>query len=307
MTGTVLLSPAPQVALRAYLTMLGGDGQGWLEVRYRTKRGMRTLFYPARGRTRQLTRMLGNVSEHSDVYIGCALRAVRAGDKNAVAGSWVAWAELDSRDALDRLASFTPAPTMLISSGTPGHMHAYWALTERASGEQIEDANKRLAHAVGGDPVCFDSTRILRPPGTRNHKHDPALPVRLEEARADRRYPLAALVDGLELPPEPVSPGIGGERTHVHDESDLLTIAPEWYVPVLSGVAELGRDRKVCCPIHQDRTPSLHAYPTPEQGWFCFGCRRGGSIFDLASHVWKLDTKGPEFIELKARLRETFR
>jgi hypothetical protein len=301
-----MLTPTPDVALRSYLDMLGGDGRGWLEIRYRTQRGMRTLFYPARGRTRQLTSMIANVSQRSDVYIGCAVRAVRAGDKDAIAGSWVAWAELDSTDAINRLASFTPAPTMLISSGTPGHMHAYWALTDRADGPAIEDANKRLAHAVGGDPVCFDSTRILRPPGTLNHKHDPALPVRLDEACAARRYPLNALVHGLALPPAPVTPGAARERTHIDDDAALLTIPPDIYVPVLAG-AELGRDHKVRCPIHKDRTPSLHAYPTPEQGWFCFGCRRGGSIFDLASYVWQLQTKGPEFRELKARLMDTFR
>ncbi|WP_121247245.1 CHC2 zinc finger domain-containing protein [Solirubrobacter pauli] len=307
MTATIMLAPKPDIALHAYLAMLGGDGQGWLEVRYRTRRGMRTLFYPARGRSRQLAAMIRRVSEHSDVYIGCAIRGERAGDKDAVAGSWVAWAELDTKDAINRLASFTPAPTMLISSGTPGHMHAYWALTERASADAIEDANKRLAYAVGGDPVCFDSTRILRPPATRNHKHTPALPVQLEEACAARRYSLEELIDGLELPPAPVTPGIGGERTHVEDDADLLTISPDVYVPALTGVSEIGRSRKICCPIHKERTPSLHVYPSAEQGWFCFGCRRGGSIFDLASYLWQLDTKGPEFVELKERLRELFR
>ena len=77
-----MLAPAPQVALHAYLTMLGGDGQGWLEVRYRTRRGMRTLFYPARGRSRQLATMIGRVSQHSDIFIGCAIRSEHgAGDK----------------------------------------------------------------------------------------------------------------------------------------------------------------------------------------------------------------------------------
>jgi hypothetical protein len=34
----------------------------------------------------------------------------------------------------------------------------------------------------------------------------------------------------------------------------------------------LGRDRfALALPFYPDGTPSLHAYPTPEQGWFCFG------------------------------------
>ena len=116
---TVLLSPEPSIALRTYLQLLGGDGQGWLEVRYRTRRGMRALFYPARGRSRQLANMIGNVSRRSDVYVGCAIRRTRDGHKDAVAGSWVAWAEFDTPEALDRLATFALQPTMLLSSGTP--------------------------------------------------------------------------------------------------------------------------------------------------------------------------------------------
>jgi hypothetical protein len=306
-TATVMLAPAPDIALRTYLDVLGGDGDGWLEVRYRTRRGMRTLFYPARGRCRQLASMLGNVSQRSDVYVGCATRATRRGDKDAIAGSWVVWTELDTPDAIDRLATFTPAPTMLISSGTPGHLHAYWGLSQRIDVDTVEDANKRLAHTLGGDPVCFDAGRILRPPDTLNHKHTPPRPVRLEEASPDRRHCLSDIIQGLHRPAAATPPAAaGGERGQVADDAALLSIPPEVYVPVLAGVAELGRDRKVRCPIHADRTPSLHAYPSAAEGWFCFGCRRGGSIYDLAAHVWRLDTKGAEFLELKARLRTLF-
>ena len=162
--------------------------------------------------------------------------------------------------------------------------------------------------------MCFDASRILRPPGTLNHKHTPARPVTLDEACPDRRYRLEDLTRDLALPPAPepaprAPSHTGGDRSLDLDTAvdlALLAIAPSVYVPVLAGVAELGRDRKVCCPIHNERTPSLHAYPTPEQGWFCFGCRRGGSIFDLAAAVWNLSTKGADFLEIKTRLRDLF-
>ena len=53
------------------------------------------------------------------------------------------------------------------------------------------------------------------------------------------------------------------------------------------------RHGKIRCPFHPDGTPSLHVYPTPEQGWFCFGCRRGGTIYDLAAEVWDTHTPAP--------------
>ena len=36
------------------------------------------------------------------------------------------------------------------------------------------------------------------------------------------------------------------------------------------------------CPFHDDRDPSLVAYP--DGGWYCFGCGEGGDVIDL---VWK--------------------
>ena len=70
------------------------------------------------------------------------------------------------------------------------------------------------------------------------------------------------------------------------DESDdpLLEIAPIEYFKVLAGAVP---DRRgfVRCPLpdHEDRTPSCLVYETAGQGWYCFGCRRGGTIYDLAS------------------------
>lgn len=34
-----------------------------------------------------------------------------------------------------------------------------------------------------------------------------------------------------------------------------------------------------CCPLHQEKTPSLCFYP--DGGWYCFGCHAGGDAVDL--------------------------
>ena len=73
------------------------------------------------------------------------------------------------------------------------------------------------------------------------------------------------------------------------------------YVAVLTG-QEVPKHRKVSCPLHPDRTPSLHAYETAEEGWFCFGCRRGGSVYDLGAALFGLSASGREFHEVRRRL-----
>jgi CHC2 zinc finger len=83
----------------------------------------------------------------------------------------------------------------------------------------------------------------------------------------------------------------------------LLEIKPAIYVSALLGV-HVGRDRKVRCPFHADEHPSLHVYPTAAQGWHCFSCRRGGSIYDLAGELMGLPTRGVAFLQLRAQLRQ---
>jgi CHC2 zinc finger len=54
--------------------------------------------------------------------------------------------------------------------------------------------------------------------------------------------------------------------------------------------------------FHDDHTPSLHVYDEPERGWYCFGCGRGGSIFDLAAILWHRETRGSDFQEVRRAL-----
>jgi hypothetical protein len=87
--------------------------------------------------------------------------------------------------------------------------------------------------------------------------------------------------------------------------SSLPATPPAVYVTELVGRAP-GRNHKTSCPFHENRTPSLHVFPTPERGWCRFSCRRGGSIYDLAAAVWGMTPRGREFIQIGERLQERF-
>lgn len=287
-----------------YLDVLTGrgQGQGWIELRFRHPDGMRTRFYPVTRGHAALVRCALRQGERQDVYLGCALRVAQRSDRAHVGEAWTLWAECDGPRSQERLESFVPAPSLLVASGTPGHVHAYWALDEPIGAVLLERGNRLLAAAVDGDPVCFDAARILRPPGTRNHKHSPSQPVRQLGGLAAEPYSVGSLMEAL--PALSVDSTSGAEPRSAGPDV-LLQIAPERYVAELLGRA-VGRDRKVSCPFHEDRTPSLHAYPTPERGWFCFGCRRGGSIYDLAAELWRVEPRGAGFRGLRDRLTRMF-
>ena len=95
-------------------------------------------------------------------------------------------------------------------------------------------------------------------------------------------------------------PSVRSTSSLIAHRDPLRRVSAELYVPLLTG-RELGRDRKVLCPLHDEDTPSLHVY-ADERGWYCFGCGRGGSIIDLAAALWGLDTRGRDYIEIRRRV-----
>ena len=45
------------------------------------------------------------------------------------------------------------------------------------------------------------------------------------------------------------------------------------------------------CPFHADTKPSLTVWRDPQRGWYCFGCGRGGSVFEWFELFYGLDFK----------------
>jgi hypothetical protein len=103
-----------------------------------------------------------------DVYFGVYPRTRSAGTANAVAPlvSWV-YADLDASEAS---IPQVLAPTIVVESGSPGHRHVYWHLTEPIAIAEAERLNKALADVLGGDTNATDRARVLRLPGTINSK-----------------------------------------------------------------------------------------------------------------------------------------
>jgi hypothetical protein len=147
------------------------------------------------------SRLIRRLASRTDVYVGVCLRNRRAGGRNAIDRSHLAFVEIDTLDALDRLRNFTHPPTIIIASGSAGHAHAYFALSAPVTVTELEQTNRRLAHALGGDLASVDGARILRPPASWNHKHSPPAPVDLLELDERRRYDVDDLVAGLSDPP----------------------------------------------------------------------------------------------------------
>jgi hypothetical protein len=294
-------------------TLARNPGPGeHLDVRWRTATGgMRRRFVPARD-TAAAAGLIARLASRTDVYVGVALREGGAhGGRAAIGGSHLLYVECDHEHIERSLAGFPHLPTLEVASGTGRHLHLYWGLRARVTNPEAEDANRRLALRLGCDRASVDAARLLRPPGTFNYKHGEPSPVRLIAYRAHARYTLAQLIAGL---PKPISAGVRENRPARHRrprtalDRELRAISTADYVHVLGGREPNGAG-KVLCPFHDDRDPSLHLYDGGS--FYCFGCRRGGTIYDFAAHLWfsgepASALRGRRFIEVRERLAAAF-
>ena len=296
-----------ETVIRFLGALAGSASRGeLLELRYRLDDGQRMgQVFDRATRLRGLATRAIVLGRRTDVYVGCAPRTRRHGGRDAVARAFALWADCDGEHAVAALRAFEPAPSIVVASGTGSNCHAYWPLSQPLAGDEVERANRRLAFALGADPASADAARILRVPSTLSHKHDPPVVVEAIRLDTDRRLSAADVTGSLHDPPAP-RPRAAVAASEHRGGDPLLAIAPDVYVRRLLGV-EVPRHRKVPCPFHEDRHASLHVYETAVRGWYCFGaCRRGGTIYDLASPLYGYTARGEDFLRLRAELHRLF-
>ncbi len=176
-----------------------------IELRYKQPsvgHPMQQKFFPDPDEAMRLALRLG---QSHDMYVGVAPRQGKVGTKNGVKRLFALWADLDckgehtSESRSEQLLGLSCPPSMLIWSG--GGYHPYWLLKEPVLGEEelarAEKIMVRIAEGLSGDAV-HDRSRILRVPGTLNHKQDEPRPVRLVHHDPEQRYTLDQLEEMTE-------------------------------------------------------------------------------------------------------------
>jgi hypothetical protein len=93
----------------------------------------------------------------------------------------------ENRIAALRESENVPVPTVILST-SPDKYQVLWRV-EGFDFDQQESTLKLLAIAFGGDSACTDRNRVLRVPGFRNCKYDPAHPVTVEYPSDSTHHP----------------------------------------------------------------------------------------------------------------------
>jgi hypothetical protein len=205
-------------------------------------------FFPATEVAAAASRAVG-LRDQGDVYFGVVARERQLGTKEAIATVPVLFADLDDEAAQTSLHQFPLAPTALVKSGSG--VHAYWVLDEAIEPAQAESLLRRLALTRGSDERVTDAGRVLRVPGTLNHKIDPPARVELLELHPERVYRSEDV--GRELPDDHHA----GTREPRRPSPNSPSAAVQKVLERLDGVREAGAGWTALCPAHDDTRPSL--------------------------------------------------
>jgi hypothetical protein len=160
----------------------------------------------------------------------------------------------DNRIAALLESGAVPTPTVILST-SPDKYQVLW-LVEGFDFDQQEYTLKLLALAFGGDSACTDRNRVLRVPGFRNCKYDPAHPVtveypsmsiyRPEDFRLDDALPNAV------LPPHGLAPTCPTSK-NTHSEQDWA-----WVVQQLSLGEDAGKLTQMLASRCSDKPNPLY-------------------------------------------------
>jgi hypothetical protein len=137
------------------------------------------------------------------IYFAPCLRHSKSGKANATALLPAFWLDIDCGDetgqrqtALERLNSFTPAPSTILDSG--GGLHTYWLLDEPLALDEVSRKQSAgilhgLFQTLGGDPGYVRSVAsVMRLPGSINTKPERGgVVASILELHPDRRFPLS--------------------------------------------------------------------------------------------------------------------
>jgi Primase C terminal 1 (PriCT-1) len=154
-----------------------------------------------------------------NLYLGVAVRKDgSSGAAENLAALGALFVDLDFKhtpelETREKVAAFPVQPTLVVHTG--GGLHVYYglrepfALADDAARDSVKTLLRRLGRALGGDLSAAEPARVLRVPGTFNHKpeYGTPRPVVLELCEPSGRYNLSELEEWLPPAPPEDSPG----------------------------------------------------------------------------------------------------
>jgi hypothetical protein len=170
----------------------------------------------------------------ANVYV--AANPLRSGSRRRTKESIAAVRHLDvdidtdgeARLAALRASDAAPTPNIVLST-SPGKYQVLWRV-DGFDFERQESALRILAFTFGGDSACTDCNRVLRVPGFKNCKYDPAHAVTIQYL-SDCVYSPADFNLAIPAAETALSTRVNAEQKHpgrrTHSEHDWAGVSHE--------------------------------------------------------------------------------
>ncbi len=170
------LPPTPSTFLRSWFRACPADQLLELRALRLPDGQVHQEFFTPDATDSLIGRAFSLVEEHH-CYFGVCPRVRPQGDKASVTHAPGLWADLDFKrfydgeaGALRKLSKFPLSPSWIISTG--GGYHVYWQLKQAVRADAaFEGRLKGIVRTLDADPAATDRSRVLRLPGTFNHKY----------------------------------------------------------------------------------------------------------------------------------------
>jgi AAA domain/Primase C terminal 1 (PriCT-1) len=241
--------------------------------------------------TTQRGSFLARYSHAYDLYLGIADRkdasSGRLENCLTVAALWVDvdFKSVPEAEARQFLAEFPVPPSCVVRSG--GGLHCYWLLKERlpVTDLRLRAVIRRLALRLHGDLSSAEPARMLRVPGTLNHKYTPPRPVVIEVLRPERQWVLGELLPHLPVDPESQQPQAAPAGDGVTNGHPARFTLPE---RIREGernstLFKLGRSLKARGLSAESIAAALHE----ENGQRCEPQLAEAEVCAIAEHAWR--------------------
>jgi hypothetical protein len=259
--GHALMSAGTRIDIaHAFLEELFAPATEFIEIRVRTASAQWRSYWFQRVVT-AARRAVACDEEGADVFFGVGPRHDRDPSARSVHALGCAWVDIDPSvncdpvqeriAVLNRLLTFVPAASIIISSGHGAH--AYWLLEQMVSPERVRAINLSLARALGADTKACDPARVMRVPGTHNRKREPVLVLPWSgwaPGRRARRYRLD------ELPAIDVALPITASPTSHNDDDAQPEIIEKVLMHGRAAKRQSNGKVSLCCPFHDDQHAS---------------------------------------------------
>lgn len=187
--------PLYTTEIQQFVELLYGDREGYVYAPVKRPDGRWQEFYFSWPEQKEelVKRVLGRV-KMGDVYIAPALLNSKSPKSQAFKSSQFVWTEFDG-NAPKTLPDNVPPPSIRIQSSTSKHEHWYWRLDEPLTDpNSLEEINRSLTYTLDGDKSAWDSTQVLRPPGTKHRESNLRVKVLSSDSKS---YSLGAFAKVL--------------------------------------------------------------------------------------------------------------